>query len=63
MGKSNRRVKIEDEAREERALEQLKSIGEVAPPAPSTDEKQRQRKDRKHERTRLRDIAKEFNNG
>lgn len=53
--------------REEKILRQLKEGGRVPTPPPGffhdTGEKQRGRKDRKHERTRLRDMTKDFNHG
>ena len=53
--------------REERLLAQLAASGRAPTPPGGhfhdTGEKQRVRKDRKAERNRLKDIAREFNNG
>ena len=65
MSKSKKRNKTDDDERQERALANFKLTGNTPTPGlyPETSEKQQQRKNRKHERNRLRNIAKEFNNG
>lgn len=57
----------EDEVRQQRILDQLKRHGRIPTPPPGyyhdTGEKQQQRKNRKRERTRLRDLARSHNKG
>jgi hypothetical protein len=57
----------DEKEREERLLAQLAAYGRAPTPQGGhfhdTGEKQRRRKDRKAERTRLKDMTKEFNNG
>jgi hypothetical protein len=67
MSRSRRYTKPDDESREERLLSQLKANGRMPTPPGGhfhdTGEKQRVRKDRKHERSRLKGMTKELNNG
>ena len=61
------KAEAEEEARQERVLEQLKLSGRVPVPPPGhfhhTGEKQRRKKDRKQERTRLRDLVRSRSKG
>lgn len=67
MSNKKQRNEMEDEARQERILEQLKQSGRAPVPKPGyfhdTGEKQRRKRDRKKERTRLRGLARNHNNG
>jgi len=69
MSKTKKRFKdtdSEDEARQERVLEQLKQSGRTPVPPSGyfhdTGEKQQRRKNRKEERTRLKNLTREYNN-
>lgn len=65
MGRSKRYNRVEDEEREERILAQIEAQGRIPTPPPGhyheTGEKQRRRKDRKNERTRLKEMTREYN--
>ena len=63
---SKRRDEDDDEARQERILEQLRKHGRLPTPPPGythESEKQKRKANRKDERNRLRDLARNHNEG